>query len=70
LAALAVSYITGPAWARQPGKSPVKVFILAGQSNMKGQGVTGIRDEFRGQKGTLVAMLDDPAKAPWAPTTS
>jgi hypothetical protein len=49
--------------AKQAGKSPVKVFILAGQSNMQGQGVTGINDEFRGQKGTLVAMLADLADA-------
>jgi len=63
LAAMAVLLLAGPAQAGQPGKSPVKVFILAGQSNMQGQGVTGIRDEFRGKPGTLVAMLADPAKA-------
>jgi hypothetical protein len=50
LAALAVSCLTGPARAGQPGKSPVKVFILAGQSNMQGQGVTG--GEFTGPWGT------------------
>lgn len=63
LATLAVLMAAGPSRAGQPAKSPVKVFILAGQSNMQGQGVTGIREEFRGKKGTLVAMLDDPAKA-------
>jgi hypothetical protein len=68
LAALAHPPLAQPADPSRPpkqvGKSPVKVFILAGQSNMQGQGVSGIRDEFRGQKGTLVAMLADPAKAP------
>jgi len=28
----------GTAWGSQPGKSPVKAFILAGQSNMEGKG--------------------------------
>lgn len=68
LAALALPVLAQPVApsgpAKQAGKSPVKVFILAGQSNMQGQGVTGINAEFRGKKGTLVAMLDDPAKAP------
>ena len=50
--------------ADQRGKSPVKVFILAGQSNMQGQGVTGIREEFKNSKGTLTSMLADPVKAP------
>ena len=53
-----------PVSADQKGKSPVKVFILAGQSNMQGQGVTGIREEFHDAPGTLVSMLADPAKAP------
>jgi hypothetical protein len=36
-AALATLVFAGPAWAGQPGKGPVKVFIMAGQSNMDGQ---------------------------------
>jgi len=37
--------------AQQPGKSPVKVFILAGQSNMQGQGTVS------GNKGTLESLV-------------
>ena len=42
---------------------PVKVFILAGQSNMEGQAVAdlGGRD-YNGGQGTLKSLLDDPAK--------
>jgi alpha-galactosidase len=59
LAALAALILAGPAWAGQSGKSPVKVFILAGQSNMEGQGFIGGT-----QKGTLEALVKDPASAP------
>ena len=51
--------------AKQPGKRPVKVFILAGQSNMQGQGIVEDKDASgKEKKGTLRAMLADPAKAP------
>jgi len=47
-----------PVEAKQPGKGPVKVFILAGQSNMEGFGtVEGDR------KGTLRSLLADPNTA-------
>jgi len=50
---------------KQAGKSPLKVFILAGQSNMQGQGVVTMKDKEGNEKpGTLVSMLKDPAKAP------
>ncbi len=40
-------------------RGPVKVFVLAGQSNMEGQGM------IRGEKpGTLESLLKDPASAP------
>ena len=44
---------------------PVKVFILAGQSNMEGQAVVDLagKDYNQGQ-GTLTALMADPAKAP------
>jgi len=48
----------GQAWGAQAGKSPIKVFILAGQSNMEGQGI--IRGD---KKGTLESLLKDPASA-------
>ena len=47
--------LLGSAWGAQ-GKSPVKVFILAGQSNMEGQGAIG-------GKGSLEFYLKDPASA-------
>jgi formylglycine-generating enzyme required for sulfatase activity len=50
--------ILGQAWGAQAGKSPVKVFILAGQSNMEGQGAIG------GGKGTLEFLVKEPASAP------
>ncbi len=60
LTALAALILAGPAWAAQPGKSPVKVFILAGQSNMEGHGVIQGRP---GQKGTLETLTQEPATA-------
>ena len=58
LAALAVFMLSGPTWADQPGKSPVKVFILSGQSNMEGQGT--IEGD---KKGTLRFLVKDPSSA-------
>ena len=49
----------------QPGKSPVKVFILAGQSNMEGQGVVDLEGkDYNEGRGTLVQLMRDPAKVP------
>ena len=43
---------------------PVKVFILAGQSNMEGQGVADLTGkDYNGGRGTLAALLRDPAQA-------
>jgi len=46
------------------GLNPVKVFILAGQSNMEGQAVADLdgKDGNDG-KGTLLRLMSDPAKA-------
>lgn len=43
-------------------KGPVKVFILAGQSNMEGQGE--IKSTANGGKGSLEFLVKDPASAP------
>jgi hypothetical protein len=52
------------AHAADPPK-PVKVFVLAGQSNMEGQAVADLDGkDYNDGKGTLKALLDDPAKAP------
>jgi hypothetical protein len=51
--------------AGQPGKSPLKVFILAGQSNMEGQAVVDLDGKnYNDGKGTLKFLLNDAAKAP------
>jgi len=50
-----------PGRADQPAKGPVKLFILAGQSNMEGHGIITGRP---GQKGTLESLIQDPNTAP------
>jgi hypothetical protein len=58
VAASAALILAGPAWAGQPKQGPLKVFILAGQSNMEGHGeISGTK------KGTLETLLKDPASA-------
>ncbi len=43
---------------------PIKVFILAGQSNMEGQAVVDLDgSDYNNGKGTLSALFRDPAKA-------
>ena len=50
---------------KQAGKGPLKVFILAGQSNMQGQGTLEAKDDAgKERKGTLRSLLSDPVKAP------
>ncbi len=45
------------------GAPPLKVFILAGQSNMEGQAVADLMDKHHNNgKGTLLALLDDAEK--------
>ncbi|MBN2131056.1 MAG: glycoside hydrolase family 127 protein [Sedimentisphaerales bacterium] len=50
---------------KQAGKSPVKVFLLAGQSNMQGQGVVEMDDprDYNGGKGNLEYVM---ANSPFA----
>lgn len=48
---------------KQAGKSPVKVFILAGQSNMEGAAVVDLTGkDYNDGHGTLATLLSDPAK--------
>ncbi len=57
-------FLAVPTFAAHAPK-PVQVFILAGQSNMQGQGMVNAKDKQGNEKlGTLTAMLKDPAKAP------
>jgi alpha-galactosidase len=52
------------AQAQQGGKSPVQVFILAGQSNMEGHGeIKPNPNSTNGGKGTLEYLIKDPATA-------
>ena len=53
---IAMLILAGPAWAGHAKSGPLKVFILAGQSNMEGQGVVSMDDphNYNGGKGNLV----------------
>ena len=65
LAAILVVAFTPAAPAGQAGTSPVKVFILAGQSNMEGQAVVDLTGkDYNEGRGTLATLMSDPAKAP------
>ena len=52
--------------AAPAAKGTLKVFVLAGQSNMEGQAVVDLDHEkyYNGGRGTLAQLLRDPAKAP------
>ena len=66
LIALAMCLLSG-AYAEKPKESrkPVKVFLLAGQSNMEGQGVVSMDHprDYNSGKGNLVNTMKDPKKA-------
>jgi len=49
--------------AAAPAKSPVKVFVLAGQSNMEGHGFIAADPKRNGGKGSLEQVAKDPATA-------
>ncbi len=62
LASLTCPFLPATRAANPP--KPVKVFILAGQSNMEGQAVADLDGkDYNGGKGTLKALLNDPVKA-------
>ena len=54
-----------PADSTVPEKQPIRVFILAGQSNMEGQAVVDLDHprHYNGGKGTLVKLLENPEHA-------
>lgn len=63
LAIVALTILAHPAFAQPAENKPVKVFILAGQSNMEGQAVADLAGKnYNDGKGTLAALLRDPAK--------
>lgn len=49
--------------ATKPAARPVKVFVLAGQSNMEGQGFIAADPKRNGGKGSLEFLVKDPATA-------
>lgn len=62
LCGILLGLLAGPVAAAD---RPVKVFILAGQSNMEGQAVVDLDGKnYNDGKGTLNALFKDPAKAP------
>lgn len=64
LLACATWALSPSAAAAEVGKGPVKVFILAGQSNMEGQGVADLEGkDYNDARGTLNTVMKDPAKA-------
>jgi len=63
LAAPLVMALTPAAHAGQAGKGPVKVFILAGQSNMEGQGIIKMDPKRNEGKGSLEYLVKNPATA-------
>jgi putative heme-binding domain-containing protein len=64
LALLLASVLVSGAPLRAADAPKLKVFILAGQSNMEGQAVADLDGkDYNGGKGTLLHLLNDPAKA-------
>ncbi len=63
IALLVALVLTPPAFTAQSGKSPVKVFILAGQSNMEGQGLIGADLKRNEGKGSLEYLVKNLATA-------
>ena len=63
--ALFISVLLATAVGAADVPRPVKVFILAGQSNMEGQAVVDLDGkDYNGGKGTLEFLLRDPKKSP------
>ena len=62
VAAVAVAAVR-PADAAQAGKSPLNVFILAGQSNMEGAGAIKADPKRNGGRGSLEFLVKDAATA-------
>ena len=64
LALVSLILFVSPVGAAESLK-PVKIFILAGQSNMEGQAVVDLEGkDYNDGKGTLATLLKDPAKRP------
>jgi len=67
LPVLSESVLAAPSAAEQPlqqaGKNPLKVFILAGQSNTEGQSVVDLTGkDYNEGRATLATLINDPVK--------
>ncbi len=60
---VSIVMLAAGARAEPPGEGPLKVFILAGQSNMEGAGAIQGDIERNGGKGGLKYVVEDPATA-------
>ena len=61
---LAILLCTTTGFAASSPK-PLKIFILAGQSNMEGQAVVDLKGkDYNDARGTLAKLMEEPAKAP------
>ena len=60
-----LALLFSPAVASGDEGVPVKVFLLAGQSNMEGHAVVDLvhEEHYNGGRGTLIRLLEDPAMA-------
>jgi len=64
LLAAACAVLCVPTAAAASTPKPVKIFILAGQSNMEGQAVADLEGkDYNDGKGTLEFLMRDPVKA-------
>ena len=60
---LSIAMLVGPAVAEDASTAPVKVFILAGQSNMEGHGVVAMNPQRNGGRGSLEFLVQDAASS-------
>jgi len=60
---MVAAFAVQPVEAAQGGKSPLKVFVLAGQSNMEGAGQIKMNPNRNEGKGSLEYMVKDPKMA-------
>lgn len=61
---VALSLVPLPALCAADGVAPIKVFILAGQSNMEGQGFIAAEPKRNEGRGSLELLVKDPSTAP------
>jgi hypothetical protein len=63
LAVILLGVVTSPSRSDEPRKGPLKVFVLAGQSNMQGHGIIKAEERRNGGKGSLEYVVRNPKTA-------